>query len=85
MIPPQFGGSLEKVYAVHEEYQAALRTVAADTNTPLLRTAEGLQQSRGPAFTDYDMVHPNAFGYELLGELLLEKLGALGWLPAPAS
>ena len=77
--------SLAAFHALHERYQAVLGSVARDSGTPLLETADAFRRSPVPVFTDYDISHPNEVGLHLLARLLLERIDELGWLTPPPS
>jgi lysophospholipase L1-like esterase len=78
--PLQSVGSLEELHAVHDDYQAIVARVAADTGTPLVRTRDALRTAPEPTFSDYDLSHPNAAGYRIVARRLYDDLRALGWL-----
>jgi lysophospholipase L1-like esterase len=74
--------SLAEFHALHDGYQAVVGSVARETGTPLLETAEAFRRSPTPVFTPDDMSHPNEAGLELLARLLFARLLDLGWLDA---
>ena len=77
--------SLAAFHATHARYQAEMRAVAREQGVPVLETTERMDAEGARAFDPIDFVHPNDVGARILGELLFEKLLALGWLPEPAA
>ena len=72
--------SLEALHALHDDYQAIVARVAAQTGTPLVRTIDAMRSAPEPTFSGYDLSHPNAAGYRITGERVYAELRALGWL-----
>ncbi len=66
--------------ALHATYQQALVRVADERGVPLLETTEALTRASVPSFSPYDRIHPNDAGARQIGQLLAERVEALGWL-----
>jgi lysophospholipase L1-like esterase len=76
--------NLEELHRLHDGYQAIVARVAAETDTPLVRTIDALRNAPTPTFSSYDLSHPNGAGYRIVAGRLYAELRALGWLDAPA-
>lgn len=61
-----------------------VRDVAKEAGVPVLETAQRMIGPEGRFFDRADLVHPNPRGARRIGQLLFEKLRALGWLEATA-
>lgn len=81
--PAQDAKTIDELHATHAAYQDIEREVARETDTPFLEMGPVLLARHREVFTDADMTHPNATGYALMAQLLLDRLRELGWLPAP--
>jgi lysophospholipase L1-like esterase len=66
--------TLEELHAIHARYQAIVERVAAETHTPLVRTADALAREAAAAFTDFDNSHPTAAGYRVIAGVLQHDL-----------
>ena len=62
-----------------------IRDVAKEEGVPVLETAQRMIGPEGRFFDEADLVHPNPRGARRIGQLLFEKLRALGWLEATAN
>ncbi|MFY9825755.1 MAG: SGNH/GDSL hydrolase family protein [Thermoanaerobaculia bacterium] len=77
--------SLDELHRLHGSYQEVLRRVTAEEGALLADTGAVLQACPEETFSDYDLVHPNDRGAELIARTLLDRIEAEGWLGAPAA
>ena len=72
--------SMADLYAVHAEYEAALRLVADEERVPVLTTRATLTRLDDPGFGDLDLAHPNRTGARKLAVLIWKRILDLGWI-----
>jgi len=76
---------LAEVHRRYDVYRDLLFEVAREEDVPLLDVEPAFDAAGSAAFfNQYDFVHYNPTGARLVGELVFDRLVALGWLP-PAS
>jgi len=72
--------NLPELHRLHGSYQEVLRRVTAEEGALLAETTAVLRACPEDTFSDYDLVHPNDRGAELIARTILTRIAAEGWL-----
>jgi lysophospholipase L1-like esterase len=71
---------LADLHRLHATYQDALRRVVAAEGLALVETGAAFRACHEEVWSDYDLIHPNDRGAELIARQLVASMEREGWL-----